>query len=209
MKPFDVYSPVDGRPFVLWIAALMPHKSPLEVIEIARALPEMDFVMIGSPWDASTVDRPMKAKTSNVHYLGPVSDRMKNELVRRCSAAITTSKCERFGWTPFEFLIAGKPVLAYPLGVFHEIYGDLVIYVDSVSAFIRQLRELYRRAFKSEIDSEEVAQLRRRRSLASATSRIVKLLDLKSLIIFTRDYPANSNMTLGCDIINWTLEKHK
>jgi len=198
-------SSVHSRPFVLWIGVLVPSKSPLEVIDIARALPALDFVMIGFPSDASILDRLMRGKTPNLHYLGPVSDRLKNDLIRRSSAGITTSRYEGFGWTPFEFLTEGKPVVAYPLGVFREIYGDLIIYADDTSAFIRHLTELHRKAFKVRIDSRELARLRRWWSLAPAAWRIAKLLDLKSLTIFARDYPLNSNKTLGADVINWKL----
>jgi glycosyltransferase involved in cell wall biosynthesis len=192
---------------VLWIAALASHKSPLEVIEIAKALPAMDFVMIGSPWDASLLEQLMKERASNVHYLGPVSDRKKKELIRRSSVGITTSKYEGFGWTPFEFLTAGKPVLAYPLNVFREIYGDALIYANDINAFIRKLTELRRKGFESRVDSSELGRLRRRWNLDRAVSRIVKVLHIESVVILTRDWPSNSNMILGCDLINWKLWK--
>jgi len=177
------------------------------VLEIARALPTIEFVMIGSPHDASLLDRLMKEKTPNLQYLGPVSDELKNALVRSSSVGITTSKYEGFGWIPFEFLTAGKPVIAYPLGVFHEIYGDLIIYANDVNAFIRHLTEMQKNAFKVSVNRAEIAQLQKRFSFAPAASRIAKLLGLTSLIIFTRDYPKSSDMIMGCDIVNWKLWK--
>jgi hypothetical protein len=177
------------------------------MIEIARALPTIQFIMIGSPWDASILDQLMRERTPNLQYLGPVADRTKNSLIRKSSAGITTSKYEGFGWIPFEFLTAGKPVLAYPLDVFREIYGDLIIYVDDVSGFIRKLMELQQKAFRVKIDSGMVSQLKKRWNFTRAASRISAVLHLNSLVIFTRDYPENSSMILGCDVVNWKLWK--
>lgn len=198
------------RPFVLWIGNLQPLKGPLEVIEIARALPEIDFVMIGSrfntPSSLSIFNR-LTEKKFNVHYLGVVSDKLKNELVRKCLAGITTSKYEGFGWVPFEFLTAGRPILAYPLDVFREIYGDLIIYANDVRSFVERLAELRRDAHNLEIDPRAVARLRRRYSFSRAASNLVKSLAFKSLVIFTRDVPMHSSTILGCDLVNWKMWK--
>jgi hypothetical protein len=194
-----------GRPFVLWIGALTPLKGPLDVIDIARALPAVDFVMIGYPYDRSILDRLLKEKTSNLHYLGCVSDRVKNDLIRWSSAGITTSKYEGFGWVPFEFLTANKPVLAYPLPVFREIYGHLIIYVDDVHAFVDQIRHLSRQAFKTKVEPGQIERLQTRWNLKSAASRIMNILNLTSLVIFSRDRPADSEMIAGADLVNWKL----
>ena len=196
------------RPFVLWIGSLQTLKGPLEVIEIARAIPEIDFVMIGSRFDTASslsIFRRLTEKKSNVHYLGVVSDKLKNDLILKCIAGITTSKYEGFGWVPFEFLTADRPILAYPLDVFREIYGSLITYADDVSSFIGCLAELRDNPHKFEIDPRAVARLRRRYCFSRAASNLVKSLAIKSLVIFTRDEPKHSSTILGCDLVNWNM----
>lgn len=211
-KPYEDYDKfmksIGERPYVLWIGALISHKNPLQLIEIARSLPSIEFVMIGSPFDASILDQVVRDKPSNLHYLGPVLDETKNQLIRLSSAGITTSKYEGFGWVPFEFLTAGKPVLAYPLIVFQEIYGDLVLYANNVGGFIDILTKLKKQKFKVQIDCTKVAQLQERWNLTRVGSTLVKRFNMHSLAIFTFDYPPNSNIILGCDIVNWKIWKN-
>lgn len=198
------------RPFVLWIGNLQVLKGPLEVIEIARALPEIDFVMIGARFNTPSsllIFRRLMEESFNVHYIGSVSDNLKNDLIRKCLAGITTSKYEGFGWVPFEFLTAGRPIIAHPLDVFREIYGDLITYANDVSSFVECLAELRRKAYKLEIDPRAIARLRRRYSFSRAASNLVKSLNLKSLVIFTTDFPMQSDRILGCDLVNWKMWK--
>ena len=198
---------IGKRPYSLWIGMLAEGKSPLEIVEIAKMIPEMNFVMIGWPYDKAIVDRLEKEKTANVLYLGAVSEELKEELIEKCSVGLTTSKYEGFGLTPFEFLRAGKPVLAYPLEVFREVYGDLIIYVVSIDDFVKHLRRMCDKGFFGTVNADAVTKRLVRYDLAQAASRIVRRLGTKSLLIFTEDVSIGRDAIAGYYVLQWRLWK--
>jgi hypothetical protein len=197
------------RPYAIWIGVMEAPKGPLEVIDIAKAIPEMDFIMVGWPSDESIVTRLTTQRPPNVYYLGSVSNALKRELIEKCSVGLTTSKYEGFGWIPFELLTAHKPVLAYPLPVFKEVYGDLIIYAHTVTDFIAHLRDLYNNGFMADICEEALNDLRTRYHFGKAASNIMaRTLGTskpKSLFIFTEDAPIDSDAIAGFYVVNWTL----
>jgi hypothetical protein len=168
-------------------------------------IPEMDFVMIGWSYDKRIADRLLAEKPANLYYLGPVPDDLKGELIEKCCAGLTTSKYEGFGLTPFEFLRAGKPVLAYPLGVFKEVYGDLVIYVQGVSDFVRHLRRIHSNPSCAAVNMDTVVRRLAKYDLAKAALRIVKALGVRSLVIFTEDVPISREDIAGYYLLQWRL----
>jgi hypothetical protein len=198
---------IGKRPFALWIGVIELHKDPLKMIEIARAIPEMDFVMLGAPSNRSVVGQLMTEKPPNLYYVGPLSDQSKIDLIQRSSVGLTTSKNEGFGWVPFEFLTAGKPVLANRLSVFEEIYGDLLVYAHDVAGFVKQLRKLYDEDFKTNIDREAMQRFLTKYDFAKAASGLVKRFNVTSLTVFTRDLPVGSDAVFGLHLVNWKLLK--
>jgi hypothetical protein len=195
------------RPYALWIGVLAPHKAPLEVVEIANRIPEMDFIMVGSPWNKDILQRLRSTKPQNLQYLGVVSDSTKRQLIQGSSVGLTTSKYEGFGWVPFEFLTEGKPVLGYPLKPFREIYGDLLIYANNVSELVTRLKQLYSNDFRITINKDAIRALKRKYDLDRAAARIVKRLNSRSLVVFTSDVSENSSSIAGYLLINWKLCK--
>lgn len=192
------------RPYALWIGVIESHKRPLDVLELASALPEMDFLMIGAPNDRRIVDRLVTAKLSNLQYLGSVSDRLKADLIRKCSVGITTSRYEGFGWTPFEFLAAHKPVLARPINVFKEIYGNSLIYASNAGEFTQHLRILYRTGFQFRIDKDAIQEFRNTYNFTRAASSILGEFG-RSFTILARDLPLNSELIMGAYLVSWSL----
>jgi hypothetical protein len=203
----EAHTSIGKRPFCLWIGVLAQLKSPLEVIDIARMVPEMDFVMVGWSRDRSIANRLQAEKPANLYYLGTVPDDLKDELIKKCSVGLTTSKYEGFGMVPFEFLSAGKPVLAYPLEVFREVYGDLIIYADSIDEFAQRLRQLCSKRSSATVDADAVARGQARYDLAKAASRIVRRLDAKSLLVFTQDVSTGTDEIAGFYLLEWRLWK--
>lgn len=198
---------IGKRPFCLWIGVLAQLKGPLEVIDIARMVPEIDFVMLGWSWDRSIANRLQAEKPTNLYYLGAVPGDLKDELIKKCSVGLTTSKYEGFGMVPFEFLSAGKPVLAYPLEVFREVYGDLIIYADSIDEFAQLLRQLCSKRSSVTVDADAVARGQARYDLAKAASTIVRRLDARSLLVFTQDVSTGTDEISGCYLFEWRLWK--
>lgn len=195
------------RPFCLWIGVLNPHKKPLEVIEIARMTPEIDFVMIGWPKNKLIADQLVAEKPANLFYLGAVTDALKEELINKCCAGLTTSTYEGFGLTPSEFLSAGKPVLAYPLDVFREIYGDLIIYVNGVDEFARHLKYINNDVSYVTVDKEAVSRRLAVYDLEKAASRLALRLDVKTLFVFAQDVSISRDAIAGNYLLEWRLWK--
>jgi len=201
----DEAKAIGKRPFGLWIGVLTSLKSPLELVDIARMVPQMDFVMVGWACDRSIADQLEAEKPANLYYLGAVPDNLKRELIGKCCVGLTTSKYEGFGLTPFEFLGAGKPVLAYPLEVFREVYGDLIIYAQDLDDFAQHLRQLYNKRFCAPVDTGAVARRQARYDLAEAASRIVRRLHARSLLIFTEDASIDQDAIAGYYLLQWRL----
>jgi len=182
------------------------HKRPLDMVEIARALPEMDFVMVGAPVDKRIVDRLVTENPPNLHYLGSVSDHLKKDLIRKCSVGVTTSVYEGFGWTPFEFLSKCRPVLARPLPVFKEIYGGALIYASNAAEFVEQLRALSKSGFQANIPRESIERFRSTYNFSKAALRASRVFG-RSFTILGRDLPTDSEFVLGSYLVNWRLWK--
>src|SRR5208337_1006051 len=100
---------------------------------------------------------------------------------------------EGFGWTPFEFLAARKPVLALPLDVFKEVYGDSLIYASNVREFAQRLRILYRAGFRFKINREALQRFRDTYNFTRAASTMLGEFG-RSLTILGRDLPPNSEL---------------
>lgn len=66
----------------------------------------------------------MKSDTSNIEFLGEVSDEEKTKLMRNAKAYISASFDEDFGITPVEAMGAGTPVIAYKSGGVQETVVD-------------------------------------------------------------------------------------
>lgn len=193
------------RPFALTIGVMIPPKNPLEVIEIARAVPEMDFILIGSPRDKGLVAKFVSSKPKNVRYLGAVAESTKLRLIDRCAIGLTTSLKEEFGWIPFEFLTKGKPVVGRPLASFLEIYGDMMIYARSVEEFRDRLRELYSRRFKWPVDLARLRKLREKYTIPAAAKRILRISNAH--VIITPDLPMDSDYISGLFLVDWQFWK--
>lgn len=193
------------RPFALTIGVMNRMKNPLEVIEIARAVPGMDFILIGSPWDKGLVAKFVSSKPKNVRYLGAVAESTKLRLIERCAMGLTTSLKEEFGWIPFEFLTRGKPVVGRPLASFLEIYGDMMIYAKNVEEFRDALKKLCNNRFKWSIDLAGVRKLREKYTMCAAAKRILRISNAR--VIITPDLPVDSDYISGLYLVDWEFWK--
>jgi len=198
---------VGTRPYILWIGVIASNKNPLQIVDIAAHVPQVDFVLVGAPFDKDTVRQLETTKPPNVTYLGSVSESRKNQLIRRCSAGISTSRWETFGWVPLEFLTRKKPVLGPPLASFKEVYGDLMIYALDTEGFVSQIKRLYATGFRVEIKKDEVHQLQIKYGFKEAASAITRRLGSEFVVMFTQDAPLHSKYTAGYLRVNWRLCK--
>ncbi|MGA2973269.1 MAG: glycosyltransferase [Candidatus Bathyarchaeia archaeon] len=193
------------RRFVLWIGGIWSVKNPLQVIDIARQLPELDFVVIGPSKDRALLEEFMRRKTANVRYLGAITGEAKTDLIRNCSAGLSTSLRETFGWVPFEFLNEGKPIICPPLDSFRELYGALPDYATTTADFVNQLKRLRKNGFRTSVDAKALKKFREKYSLVKAADSIIRKLSSRSITILARDTDPVSDYVTGFLLVDWQL----
>lgn len=202
---------VKSQPFILWISILRKHKRPLLVADIARRVPAINFVLVGSSVSSEgELIRKLEdscKRVPNLYWLGSVSEELKEQLIHECIAGITTSIQEGFGMTPLEFLSHNKPVIAYPLEVFKEIYGDSLIYATTTEEFVDHISQFEKDMTKYQIDYKRINEIQNKYNIKRAALNMSqKLKTLNSpILILARDIPENSTIIQGNYILEWKL----
>lgn len=124
--------------FALYLGNVEPRKNLVALVEAFDAIGRRDdsliLVIAGRP--AWNYKESMEAigRSSNVLYLGFVSDLDRTALMQRCSLFIFPSLYEGFGFPVLEALAAGAPVLTSRRGSLSEVAGPSKILesLDSV-----------------------------------------------------------------------------
>ncbi len=103
---------------VAWVAVIRPPKRPDLLVEIARRLPTIRFVVCGSPnrkhWDPSKLDNILTQLRSlpNVDYRGHVAPEEALKVIGHVSVLLSTSDGEGFPSVFLESWAAGTPVVS-------------------------------------------------------------------------------------------------
>lgn len=119
----------DGRPFLFHLSRMSPSKNPAAIISLARAWPEMMFVLCGPPGQDSrklrdAVDLP------NVQFHLGVDEAQKAWAYAHCAGFLFPSLTEGFGLPPIEAMHFGKPVFLARRTSLPEIGGEVADYFD-------------------------------------------------------------------------------
>lgn len=120
--PEEVGGPPEGdaEPRVLlFLSRVHPKKGLLHLVEAWAQLeaPGWELWIAGPDEEGheaevrSALERASRATTSTVHFLGPVTDAKRDELLARCDAFVLPTLSENFGQVVAEALAAGRPVL--------------------------------------------------------------------------------------------------
>lgn len=100
------------RPFVVWVSNLKPAKQPEKFVELARALPGADFLMVGAIQDkAYDWVRDENTRTPNFHYLGAKTLHEVNGIMAQSLFLVHTCKPEGFPNTFLQAWFQKKPVV--------------------------------------------------------------------------------------------------
>ncbi|UCV05493.1 glycosyltransferase family 4 protein [Dechloromonas denitrificans] len=101
---------------VLWLANLRSVKRPEWVIELARSLPQVKFVMAGGPYtnQSELFDTTKKeaSQLPNLDFLGSIPHRETGQLFSRAKLFLNTSELEGFPNTYLQAWANGTPVVA-------------------------------------------------------------------------------------------------
>ena len=107
-------------PVVLWMARMAPVKNPALAIEVARLLPEINFLMAGG---GELFDQIKDQAPPNVRLLSWVD---AAEVIPAADIFLSTSLNEGVPYSLIEVLSAGVPVVAVESGAIAEIIEDKV-----------------------------------------------------------------------------------
>lgn len=133
---------------VLSIGKLEHRKRPNDFIEIAREViklstEEISFFWVGEG-DLLEKCKKMTVSEVNIQFLGFVSEAKKKRLLKNCDVYISTSEFEGFNLTIGEALFLKKPVVAYALQVYRDVYNGFVYLVpfNMESRFVQTIIHL-------------------------------------------------------------------
>ena len=117
------------KPFLFHLSRMSPSKNPQAIIDLARAWPEMQFVLCGPPSDDAKALRAT-VKLPNLQFHLGISDAQKAWAYARCTGFLFPSLTEGFGLPPIEAMHFGKPVFLARRTCLPEIGGDAADYFD-------------------------------------------------------------------------------
>jgi glycosyltransferase involved in cell wall biosynthesis len=113
--------------YVIWAGSLMQLKRPDLLIEIARKLPAIRFVVCGGPstlmsapdYSGRIIDE--LGRTANVEYLGQVPPEKAHKLIAEAALLLSTSDTEGFPNTFVQAWSNGTPVVSLKVDPDHNI----------------------------------------------------------------------------------------
>jgi glycosyltransferase involved in cell wall biosynthesis len=118
---------VERRSYVAWIGMLRRHKRPDRLVEIARSLPNVRFVVCGGvsttmtpPGYSEDIIRNFR-ELRNVEYLGQVEPRTAHEVIANAALLLSTSDAEGFPNTFVQAWSSGTPVISLEVDPDHII----------------------------------------------------------------------------------------
>ncbi|MBE0606162.1 MAG: glycosyltransferase family 4 protein [Deltaproteobacteria bacterium] len=143
-------SPVPGE-YILYLGLRIAHKNVEGVIRAFLLLlddfPKLKLVIAGSRYTTPDMVDRWKGDPRLTGRLIDISDPSDDDIARLFGGAkafVFPSFAEGFGLPPLEAMASGVPVVCSDIPVFHEVYGDAVLYADpnrpeSISGAVRSL----------------------------------------------------------------------
>ena len=124
-----------GRAFFLHISRMARSKNVGAIVDLARAWPERDFVLVGPAWGHSKdLHDELSGTMPNLRVLLGVDDSVKAWLLANCQAFLFPSLAEGFGLPPLEAMHFGTPVFLSNRTCLPEIGGTQAGYFSDFSA---------------------------------------------------------------------------
>lgn len=132
---------------VVWVNNIKRVKRPEWFVELARRLPEYDFVMIGALYPGRygrAMQQVLDEAPANLHYLGRQPVEAANRIIAQSDLLVYTTRpgYEGFGNSFLQAWMRGVPTIStYTLDGIpeREAIGRCVTNVDSMSAAVEQL----------------------------------------------------------------------
>jgi len=123
-----------GRPFVLAVSSMSPHKNFRTLTEAVILLGKAGFDIVIAGGTNPAVFAGMDISLpKTVKHVGFVSDNELKSLYSQAACFIFPSLYEGFGLPPLEAMSNGCPVIAARAGSLPEVCGDAALYCDPKS----------------------------------------------------------------------------
>lgn len=116
--------------YILAVSSQNPTKNFKLIIELAKRLSNIDFVIVGGR-NNKIFSNIEEMNLSNLHYLGYVTDECLIALYQNARAFLYPSLYEGFGIPPLEAMINKCPVITSKCASLPEVCGDAALYIDS------------------------------------------------------------------------------
>lgn len=120
---------IEKNNYILAVSSLNPSKNFRLILETAKILPEINFVIAGGTNFSVFKEQGLEI-TSNVKFIGYVNDEELVALYKYASCFVYPSIYEGFGIPPLEAIAFNCPAILSDIEVFKEIYGNNVLYCD-------------------------------------------------------------------------------
>lgn len=130
-KIFSKFS-IEKNNYVLAVSSLNPSKNFKLILETAKQMPEVNFVIAGGSNSKVFKDQGYEI-TSNIKFIGYVTDEELVALYKYAKCFVYPSIYEGFGIPPLEAIYFDCPVILSNIDVFHEIYRNSNIYVKDLN----------------------------------------------------------------------------
>lgn len=135
---------IEKNNYVLAVSSLNPSKNFKLILETAKILPEINFVIAGG--NNSTVFKEQGLEiTSNVKFIGYVDDEELVALYKYASCFVYPSIYEGFGIPPIEAMSCRCPVIVSNIDVLREVCGKGALYCDikDVDNLTNKIQQIY------------------------------------------------------------------
>lgn len=147
-KVFDQFGLSLDKFTVISVGQVQTRKGVLDFIEIAKQLPEMQFIWAGGFSFGKITDgfekltEIIQNPPRNVKFVGIIERESMNELYNACDVLLTTSYNELFPVSILEAVNVGLPILIRDLELYEKIYFADYLKANTNDEFIEYLRDL-------------------------------------------------------------------
>lgn len=133
---------------VVSVGQVQTRKGVLDFIEIAKQLPEVQFIWAGGFSFGKITDgydqltAVIQNPPANVKFVGIVDREEMNDLYNACDLLLTTSYNELFPVSILEAVNSGLPILVRDLDLYEKIYFTDYLRANTNEEFIHHINEL-------------------------------------------------------------------
>jgi len=146
IKPLETCNPQDESDYVFFLSRLSQEKGVSQLLDIAKGLPQIKFVIAGTgPLESALKSRVANESISNVNLVGFKDGEELKKLIARARIVVVPSVWyENNPLSVLEAEMAGKIVIASNLGGLTELLPvDLLCEPNNVSGWQEKIKEWF------------------------------------------------------------------